>query len=172
MYIETKEIGPDGLVVDRDVPCRVAPLVEGEDRIAVERAHLTGEVHKEGRGYLFAGDLNAVATLLCSRCLESFTLPLDTHFDLTYTAESRPSTAGESRVDDESVTEVPFDGARIDLGALVDEQVNLALPLKPLCRQDCRGLCPHCGTNLNGQTCGCTETVVADPRLTALKKLL
>jgi len=59
---------------------------------------------------------------------------------------------------------------QIDLGELMREQFYLALPMKPLCRDDCRGLCPQCGTNLNAGTCDCSP-VWEDPRLAALKAI-
>src|SRR5262245_59658616 len=173
MYIETKEIGPEGLVVDRDVAWHMPPPQEGDEEVCVDRVRLSGEVHKGGDGYAFSGDIATVATLACVRCLEAYGLPLNMHFDLLYT--SRPEAQdrhGESRVEEDAFTEVHFDGARIDLDALLAEQIYLALPLKPLCREDCRGLCPRCGANLNAGACGCPAERMPDPRLAALKKLV
>jgi len=172
MYIEVKEIGPEGMVVDRDLPCTLPLPKEGEDRVAVSSVHLSGELHKDGEEVAFSGDIETVATLLCSRCLETYRLPLDLHFDLKYTAEPEAAGAGESRVDEHSITVVHFDGARIGLDDLLAEQILLGLPLKPLCREDCGGLCPQCGANRNTQACGCSTERGADPRLAALKKLL
>jgi uncharacterized protein len=173
MYIETKEIGPEGLVVDRDVAWQMPPPLEGDDEVRVERVRLTGEIQKEGDGFAFSGDISTRATLGCSRCLEPYGLPLDMHFDLIYTSRPEaPDRHGESRVDVESVTEVRFDGARIDLDALLAEQIYLALPLKPLCRDGCRGLCARCGANLNLAACGCSAETGSDPRLAALKRLV
>jgi len=63
-----------------------------------------------------------------------------------------------------------YEGEEVDLGPLIREQVLLALPTRPLCRDDCRGLCPQCGINLNHAECGCrVETF--DPRLEALRSL-
>jgi len=146
---------------------------DGDDEVRVERIRLNGELHKEGSRIAFAGAIATVATLRCSRCLEPYGLPLDTRFDLLYTAEpERDARGGESRIDKDSFTEVHYDGARIDLDSLLAEQIYLALPLKPLCRDDCRGLCPRCGANLNAGACGCPEERVPDPRLAALKKLI
>jgi uncharacterized protein len=173
MYIETKEIGPDGLVVDRNLAWNLPPSADGDDEVRVERIQLNGELHKDGSRIAFAGEIATVATLRCSRCLEPYGLALDTRFDLLYTAEPEKDVrGGESRIDEDSFTEVHFDGARIDLDSLLAEQIYLALPLKPLCRDDCRGLCPRCGANLNAGACGCPEDRVPDPRLAALKKLI
>jgi uncharacterized protein len=64
-----------------------------------------------------------------------------------------------------------YDGRRIDLRALAVEQVYLEMPLKPICREDCRGLCSRCGNNRNRVECGCDDDSV-DPRLLALKGIL
>ena len=63
-----------------------------------------------------------------------------------------------------------YEGEEIDLSPLVQEQIILALPTRPLCRESCKGLCPQCGVNLNVQTCTCA-TVVDDPRLEVLRTL-
>ena len=173
MYIETKEIGPEGLVVDRDIAWHMPPPKEGDDDVPVDHVHLTGEIQKDGHGFAFSGDIATRAMLVCGRCLESYGLPLDMHFDLLYTSRPEPQDRhGESRVDVDSFTEVHFDGVRFDLDALLAEQIYLALPLKPLCRDDCRGLCPRCGADLNSAECGCTTETEPDPRLAALKRLV
>ena len=172
MYIETKEIGPEGMVVDRDIAFKMPKPQAGEDEVEVGPVHLSGELQEEEDGVEFTGDISTVATLPCGRCLEPYGLPLDLHFDLRFTSDPETSEKGEHRMDEQSITEVRFDGDRIDLDALLAEQIYLGLPLKPLCRQDCRGLCPRCGTNLNLADCGCPPAERGDPRLAALKKLL
>ena len=62
-----------------------------------------------------------------------------------------------------------LEGGRIHLGQLVEEQIMLALPLKPLCRADCKGLCPQCGARNDGEGCRCEPPV--DPRLEVLRGL-
>jgi|SRR6185436_15985209 uncharacterized protein len=173
MYIETKDIGPEGLVVDRSAAWHMPPPREGDDEVKVDQIRLSGEVHRDEDRYLFSGDIATVATLGCGRCLEPFSLPLDLHFDLSYTAHpDPPDRHGEQRIDVDSITEVPFDGARIDLDALFAEQIYLALPLKPLCREECLGLCARCGANLNSNPCGCPAGAEPDPRLAVLKRLV
>jgi uncharacterized protein len=72
---------------------------------------------------------------------------------------------------DEDVDISYYRDDRIDLNELLREQFYLALPMKPLCRDDCKGLCPQCGTNLNTGACSCA-TQWEDPRLAPLKGLL
>ena len=79
---------------------------------------------------------------------------------------------GEEReVAEDDVTTAFYKEDSIDLGELMHEQFVLALPMKPLCAETCRGLCVHCGTNLNKDTCACAPEWT-DPRLAALKGLL
>lgn len=172
MYIEIKEIGPEGLVVDRQIPCRLPPPRPGEDEIKVGMVHLSGELHKESSGIAFSGEIETRANLTCGRCLEAFDLPLDLQFDLLYTTRQERSDRKEARVDEETITEVHLESGRIDLNDLLAEQIFLGLPLKPLCREGCLGLCQVCGTNLNTGTCACQTERGADPRLAPLKKLL
>ena len=172
MYVETNEIGPEGLVLDRDIPFSLPASREGEDDVKVGPVHLRGEMHKGDDGVAFSGDIQTVATLGCSRCLEPYELPLGLHFDLLYSVEPETEDRGEHRVEMDSITRVQFDGRRIELDDLLGEQIYLGLPLKPLCREECRGLCVQCGANLNASRCGCSTERDADPRLAALKKLL
>ncbi len=172
MYIETKEIGPEGLRVDRLVENLSTLPVEGNEEIRVQPVRLSGTLHREPDGVAFEGDIETVATLVCSRCLDPYALPLQLHFELLYTTEPEATAKGESRVDEDEITRTHFDGLRIDVRELISEQIYLGMPLKPLCRDECLGLCARCGSNLNESTCGCSEEPIADPRLGALKKLL
>lgn len=169
MFIETKEIGPEGLAIDRffDAP---APLpLEGPEVIQVGRTHLRGDLARGADGIAFTGDIETAVTMTCSRCLEPHSVPLDLHFNLLYTTGPEEVGKKESRLDEDSVTRTRFDGTRIDLAALLSEQIYLELPLKPLCRVDCRGLCARCGANLNQGTCGCEEKLIDQPSLRSLK---
>jgi uncharacterized protein len=170
MYIETKEIGPEGLVIERVI--KGISLTLQDETVRIGDVHLTAEAQREAEGIAFAGEIAAETTLHCSRCLEAYVLPLQLHFDLLFTPDPEPAEGGEHRVDEESITRAPLEGGRIDLNAVVTEQVDLGLPLKPLCRTDCAGLCPRCGTNRNQGTCGCREERDDDPRLRVLKDLV
>ncbi len=172
MYIETKEIGPEGLVIEQYVELPAPLPLEGDEVVEVGRAHLSGELAREAAGIQFTGDVETGARMRCSRCLESYSFPLELHFRLLYTTSRDSEKGGAGRLDEESMTLVHYDGARIDLGALLREQVYLGLPLKPLCSTGCRGLCPRCGANLNAGTCGCPQERPEDPGFGVLKKLL
>jgi len=171
MYIETKEIGPEGLTISRSIQGYRLPSGDAEG-IQVDAVQLNGDLDKREDGISFSGRIRTSAHLACSRCLEDYSLPLDLPFDLFYTASPEGGAEDGDRIDDDMITRVHFDGARIDLGALLSEQLYLGLPLKPLCRPDCHGLCPRCGTNLNDGDCACAEERTEDPRLRVLKNLL
>ena len=119
------------------------------------------------------GKLRTLVGLTCSRCLDAFSYSLASHFHVTYTREI-PDGLGtpleEQELKAEEMGLVPFAGETIDFRDMLQEQVVLSIPMQPKCRDDCRGLCTQCGTNLNLETCNCnTETI--DPRLAVLKQL-
>lgn len=106
----------------------------------------------------------------CARCLEPLTQDVRREFDLLY----RPLGADAGR-DEISVTDAEaeisyYEGEGILLDDVVREQILLAVPLKVTCREDCKGLCPHCGKNLNQENCSC-EVTREEPRWAALKEI-
>lgn len=98
----------------------------------------------------------------CDRCLCDYDSSIDLDFEYTLVKELQDSDAQEY---------ILVEGDFLDLGELCSSDVVLNLPLKFLCREDCKGLCPICGTNLNLSDCDCLNSQT-DPRLAALKKLL
>jgi uncharacterized protein len=136
----------------------------------VEPARLQFDVVKSDDRYQLTGHVATVLELPCSRCLEPFRWPVDASFDLVYRPQSTNVGEGEVEVGDEDLSTAFYGGDAIDLGQLMREQFYLALPMKPLCRDDCQGLCPICGQNLNRGTCTC-KPQWTDPRLAVLEGL-
>ena len=132
--------------------------------------HLELEIHKDKEKFRLAGRVRTELELSCSRCLEPFRMPVDAPFDLRYLPASEMATEEERELQDEDVETSYYRDDRIDLNELMREQFYLGLPMKPLCRDDCRGLCGQCGTNLNTGTCECAPAW-EDPRLAPLKSL-
>ena len=91
-------------------------------------------------------------------------------FDLVYHPQTSNVGEGEKEVEEEDLSTAFYDDQKIDLAQLMREQFYLALPMKPLCGDGCRGLCPVCGTNLNRGTCDCNREW-EDPRLAVLKNM-
>ncbi|PLX92509.1 MAG: hypothetical protein C0621_09295 [Desulfuromonas sp.] len=119
------------------------------------------------------GEIAIDVELACSRCLATYVSPVDGRFSLTF-AETLPEVevedGDEVELDAEEMGITLLEGEELDLDAAIHEQVLLALPLRPLCDEACKGLCSNCGENLNDGDCGCDQHVL-DPRFAALKNL-
>jgi uncharacterized protein len=137
----------------------------------VEPVNLTLTVHKDHARYRLVGRLTTTLEQSCSRCLEPFREPVDARFDIRYLPQSDNAGEAEREVEEDDLSDAFYRDDQIDLRQLMEEQFYLALPMKPLCRVDCKGLCPNCGTNLNDATCDC-EIRWEDPRLAGLKALI
>ncbi|HKT88060.1 MAG TPA: DUF177 domain-containing protein [Candidatus Sulfotelmatobacter sp.] len=140
---------------------------------AAGRAELVEEHHGKNKviqDIRLRGRLSTGLELQCARCLEPIKQDIKREFELLY----RPLGADAGR-DELSVTDAEaeigyYQGDGLLLEDVLREQVLLALPLKITCREDCKGLCPQCGKNLNQEQCSCS-TEVADPRWDALKEV-
>lgn len=113
------------------------------------------------------GIVRTAARMTCGRCLTPFIGPLSSEFALTYTG-GRPAAPGvvepaEKELDAGEAGLIYFRGEEIDLTEGIQEQVVLAFPLRPLCREDCRGLCARCGADLNLGGCRCPPPPAEGP---------
>ena len=144
---------------------------EGEAYRVVAPVHLDFDIQKDKENFRLVGTVRTELELPCSRCLEPFRMPVDTSFDLRFLPATEMAAEDEREVQDDDLDTSYYRDDQIDLNELLREQFYLALPMKPLCRDDCNGLCPQCGTNWNTGTCTCTPEW-EDPRLAALKGLM
>ena len=130
----------------------------------LQLSRLTGFVRatRTPQGILLQVDFQALTSLECVRCLTDFQQSLDVIFTELYAFSKRYVT--------DSGLLMPESGI-IDLNPVLREYILLEIPISPLCRPDCKGLCPICGNNFNESTCNHEEDSV-DSRLAALKKLL
>ncbi len=152
-------------------------LTDDEFRILAP-VTLKGRLHKDGQKVRFTGRVTTTLEWDCGRCLEPFTIPVDAHFDLIYlpvgspmVAPTKPADGAEREITDDDIAVSYYENDTIDLADVMREQFYLALPMKPLCREDCKGLCPMCGVNRNRESCSC-KAVWVDPRLAVLKTLI
>lgn len=116
------------------------------------------------------GSLQTKIELVCARCLEPVVEEVSRDFDLFYRPMKTIAKEEEVRLKEDDTEIAFFEGEGLFLADVLAEQVLLALPMKVICRGDCRGLCPHCGVNLNSEECRC-ESHTADPRLAPLARL-
>lgn len=110
-------------------------------------------------------------TVDCSRCLEDAVAPLDIEFDAEYFPSIDVVTGSTLAVPDDEMAFAIDRNHELDLAEAVRQEVLVGLPMHPLCRPDCAGLCPHCGHDLNAGPCGCA-TDEGDQRLAGLRGLL
>jgi DUF177 domain-containing protein len=157
VIVRAGDLQPRGLQVD--LKPDVGPLSdEAGLEIRVEGASLSARVVPTQGGLRCSGRLDATAHVPCSRCLEPYPMQVGRDFDVAYVPTLRGAGADEMDLqisrEDLDVAYLDEDG-NLDLSGLAAEQVYLTLPMKPLCADDCRGLCPGCGCNLNTESCHC-----------------
>lgn len=116
------------------------------------------------------GDLSTRVEVPCARCLESVTRSIERHFDLLYRPQGTDAGRAEISVTDAEAEIGYYTGDGLLLEDVLREQVLLAVPIKIVCREECKGLCPHCGRNLNQGSCDCRQELT-DPRWDALRGL-
>lgn len=140
----------------------LSPLkaVAGEGGISfVKPVHARIHATQAGETVLIDGSVATAIRVPCSRCLEPFDLNLETQFTTTAIPE-KPSLVGADTADEVELTAdeievIVYSGESIELGNEIAQQVIMALPFKPLCRESCKGLCSHCGADLNRAPCRC-----------------
>ena len=149
-------------------PAEVAQ--DGDSYTIVAPVHLDFDIHKDKAAFRLEGTVRTELDLPCSRCLEGFRLPIDASFDQRYHPESEMAVDEEREIGEDDLETSFYRDDQVDLNELMREQFYLALPMKPLCTDDCKGLCPQCGTNLNSGACECAPAW-EDPRLSPLRNL-
>jgi uncharacterized protein len=123
---------------------------------------------RSGVTLFFRGTIEGEVTGQCARCLEMYLFPFTRQFSAALTPPA--VTEREKELSPEELEFSFYTGDEIDVSALVQEQILLTLPSRPLCREDCKGLCAQCGTNLNLQPCEC-RPLRSDSRLSVLVTL-
>jgi len=137
-----------------------------------ERSHVQGEVKftRTNRGILVQGKLETRIYCDCSRCLKRYSCPLHIDLEEEYFPVIDVSTGTPLDIPDEPGSFTIDEHHILDLRESIRQNALLAIPMKPLCREDCRGLCPQCGTNRNENECNCNRETI-DPRWAKLKSL-
>jgi uncharacterized metal-binding protein YceD (DUF177 family) len=137
-------------------------------KVSIEANARKGDVDEE---YVADGTVNFTADLTCSRCVEPYPFANTSTFHVRF--RPRPEVSEENEeieIADEEELDVEFYSERtVPLRYLALEQIQLSIPMKPLCDEKCLGLCPHCGANRSREDCSCGESVV-DERWGALKE--
>ncbi len=143
-----------------DEDCRFASPVKVDGTLTVSENSL-----------VLQADIGVDLTFSCGRCLEDMEEHISGEIATYYEKTDRAIPEGEELTEADDVEILDYSAKTIDLRRRIAELVNLNMPMKPLCSDDCKGLCPECGRNLNEGACGC-GTRQEDPRWHTLKTLL
>jgi uncharacterized protein len=161
-----EEFQPGVIDLGEDIRQRTPLQTSGRAEL-VEEHHGKHEVIQDIR---LRGNLSAGLELSCARCLEPVVQNVTRDFELLYRPLGTDAGRDELSVTDAEAEIGYYEGEGLLLEDVLREQVLLALPLKVTCREDCKGLCPHCGKNLNQEQCSCAVPL-EDPRWSALKEI-
>lgn len=129
------------------------------------------KIQKVGAEVVVNGNITAGVQLQCSRCLKDFTSDFSFPVEVVFHPVEQLEGEGHREIKAEELNLGFYSKDELDLTDLVKEQVMLGLPMKPLCDNLCKGICPHCGADLSAGDCGCTGRDI-DSRLIGLRKLL
>lgn len=168
MIIEIERIPEEGLKVSKDFEFACDDLVE-ENTVFLEPVHVEGTIHKLGEEVLVKGQISTRLNFVCCRCLTPFEFPVDSVFDLIFLPEDFEDP--KEQLDKEDMSKVFYQKRSIDLEDVILEQLNLTFPMRPLCSEDCQGLCPVCGNLVDEGSCSCAKSEI-DHRLEKLKTFL
>jgi len=131
---------------------------------------VNGKVQRSGNQVFVNGHVETRAQVECDRCLKPVEIPVDADFTLEYVSGSDYESSEVVELTEAEMSVSVFDGKAIDVDEIAKEQILLAVPTRMLCREDCKGICPECGTDRNAGECKCVTNDI-DPRWAALKDL-
>jgi len=165
MRVIVSEIPETGLHQDIRLPVTL------EDDQPKNEVHIDINIFRIGTRVLIKGHLETSLSLVCSRCLKEFSYPLDIDFKDEYipTTEAILGEEYEHELTSDELELSFYSNDEIDIEDLIRGHLLLSVPMKPLCKADCQGICPKCGSDLNMGLCTCKDEEI-DPRLSQLKK--
>lgn len=140
---------------------RILPEKDGTN-FSVQNVDVDCTVKRVLRNVTVRGNIRAGLELECCRCLAKFDLPVEEDFKYTFT-QAPDALDEEIELTYEDLDFAYFEGDIIELDQAIAEQIILQIPIKPLCSDSCRGLCPICGINLNRETCNHKEERIDSP---------
>jgi len=145
-----------------------ACLKDSEDLdFTLDKVDVDCLVTKTSNTVFIKGSYSALINICCSRCLENTNLSIGSDFDYTL-VPAKAETREDLELKPEELEISYYKGDFIDLAPIICEQIILQIPIKALCSEECKGLCPQCGANLNTSSCNCHLNFV-DSRMAVLK---
>ena len=168
MFVEIEDLEEKPLRVRHRFPIREIPFSHGDARLEAP-VDVDFTLFPSDRELRVAGSISASVKCECSRCSKEFVRVFAEDFNLSYSPQPKWNTgASEVELKYEEMGIGYYDGVRFDVTALVLERIELAMPMRHVCRENCKGLCCKCGVDLNEETCFCREE--PDERLSTLLK--
>ena len=137
---------------------------------ATKEIKIEGQARRKGERVRLNGRLQAELEIACDRCLRGIPLAINDEFDVVYAPADEKTEAERIELQTDDLEWSVYEGDFINTNEVAREQLLLNLPTRALCKEDCKGLCPSCGADLNSEGCGCEQKTV-DPRWEALKNL-
>jgi uncharacterized protein len=140
------------------------------DLTLIEPVTVDGRIRRKGVEVELRGQLRTKIAVACGRCLKSVELPIEVAFTERFTPAVTWKNEEQHELTEEDLDLSAFDGEGIELDDLVKEEILLAMPGHVVCRDECKGLCPNCGVDLNAGSCNCSTKQI-DSRWEKLKDL-
>ncbi|MCM1113800.1 MAG: DUF177 domain-containing protein [Muribaculum sp.] len=158
----------EGRVMAKEIPLEMTAFSNGTDVFAVqEKSPVALVCTNLGEGEArVEGSCRLVFAAVCDRCLSDVPVVLELSMDVTVLSPDRTAEDEEAEAEGSGY----MDGYQLDVEALVHDEIIVNWPVKILCREDCKGVCPVCGQNRNERECGC-DTFVPDPRMAVIKDI-
>ncbi len=169
LRVPIQDIPQEGLTVNFGEKSSHLEL-EGEDSSWISPVKGSCLLQRFDSAVLCRGKLQATLIMECGRCLQKFHHPLEVGFAVTFQAKVSPPTEEELELEAQDFDTYSYETGEIDLKEAIRDHLGSAVPLQPLCRTDCAGLCPQCGRDLNKGLCQCPPQE-GDPRWAALAHL-
>lgn len=161
----------DGSTTKFELPVGAADIDLESDYARIEGdLEVSGEVTAGDPVTVVSADVSVPLVIDCSRCLREIPLPMEFGFRTAFITSQEITDEQEVELDLQDLELSFSEEEEVDLVDVVREQIILALPANPLCKEDCKGLCEICGGNLNEVSCDCRQDET-DPRWAALKNL-
>jgi uncharacterized protein len=171
MIFEIEEIPEGGLNFD---------VLEGKEHFEIDQSDcaltdgvkVCGKLTKIEREVCFSGNVEAPLLVTCTRCLKPFSLQIKNKFQVHFVPRAKQSLPGsEVEICETDIEKEIYEEDRIDLYGPIRDQIMLEVPLILLCKENCKGLCPECGSDNNSDPCECENYGETDPRFAVLQKL-
>lgn len=151
--------------VRRSIP---TAIFDRSDLLDLGEIEWQGQIAREKSAFRLEGKLTYGQTVGCSRCLAPIVQPMESRFEMILLVGEPEPLIGEVELSESDLGTIYLEDEEFDLEPILMEQLQLNIPMRLLCREDCAGLCPTCGVNRNLESCDCDTTDV-DPRWEALK---